>query len=388
MKPLSKTLCVSLCVVLLLAVSLVTPTMARYSNTASTATPYGDGDGFLNGQTLSAAPSVYDFGVYTRGVDAGTFTHTVRVVDAALTSGILRFSWDDTTRVNRDIAVHIDSAYYSSVQNSGYVDYTVAAADGVLEIPFSLLFSSPAPRTATLDVSFYPDGSDEPTLFARYLLAVVDEETEGTTPTFVAEHTAFLSDALLMATVTTPESGVWLSPADGTFAAGTRYCAVTCADGAVLVRDSAIYLPRTADTAKVYVDLSATLSGTRPVTLRVAASDTAYSDTACVPAAQPALTVSLSDTAGLLSAQRPLTVTLTACDSLQDFDWQIFRREGDDLLPVTVGEHLTVTAAQNALTLATPDGAQPAGTYLLVVTQYYQDYPVSETPIWFFIDYR
>ena len=388
MKPLSKVLCVGLCVVLLLAVSLVTPAMARYSKTAYTATLYGDGDGFLYGQTLCATPFVYDFGVYTRGADDSTFTHTVRVVDTALTSGILRFSWDDTTRVNKDISVEIDSEYYTSVQNSGYFDYTVAAENGVLEIPFSLLFSSPAPRTATLDVSFYPDGSDEPTLFARYLLTVVDEETTAAAPAFVAEHTSFLSDTLLMATVTTPENGVWLSPADGTFAAGTRYCTASSANGAVLVRDSAIYLPRTADTASVYVDLSATMRDTRPVSLRVAASDTAYSDTACTPAAHSALSVSLSDAAGVLSAQRPLTVTLTAASALQNFNWQVFRRVDDALIPVTVGEHFTVTAAQNTLTLAAPDGTQPAGTYLLVVTQYHNDYPVLETPIWFFIDYR
>ena len=388
MKPLSKALCVSVCVVLVLAVSLITPTMARYSNTTYTATAYGNGDSFLNKQTLSATPTVYDFGVYTRSVDVGTFAHTVRVVDADLTSGILRFSWDDTTRLHKDIAVYIDSEHYTSVQNSGYFDYTVSAVNGVLEIPFSLMFSSPTPRTATLDVSFYPDGSDEPTLFARYLLAVVDEDADGESPAFVSADTAFLSDSLLMATVTTPEDGVWLSFADGSFAAGTRYCTASCADGATLVRDSAIYLPRTADTASVYVDLSAAMTDARPVSLRVATSDTAYSDTTCTPAADAALTVSLSDTAGILSAQRPLTVTLSASATLQDSDWQVFRRVGDNLLPVAVGTHFTVTAEGNTLTLTTPDGAQPAGTYLLAVTQYYHGYPVLKTPIWFFIDYR
>jgi hypothetical protein len=100
------------------------------------------------------------------------------------------------------------------------------------------------------------------------------------------------------------------------------------------------------------------------------------------------LTVSLSDAAGIVSAQHPLTVILTSCAALQDIDWQIFRRVGDQLMPVTVGTHLTVTASQNILTLATPNGTQPSGTYLLLITQYYNDYPVLETPIWFFIDYR
>lgn len=387
MKPLGKALYVSLCVVLLLAVSLVTPTMARYSNTAYTAILYGDEHFFLSDQTLTPTAAIYDFGIYTQGMEDSTFTHTVRVVDTEPVSGVLRFAWDETTQMNKDIGIDIDIKYYVSMQSSGYSDYAVAAEDGVLEVPFSLLISSPTPRSATLDVSFYPDGSDEPTLFARYLLAVVDKGAERVAPTFVAEHTTFLSDRLLTATVTTPEDGVWLSPDGGTFAAGTRYFTAACADGAVLVRDSALYLPRVADTASVCVDLSATVSGTRPVTLRVAASNTAYSDTTCTPAA-PALTVSLSDSAGVLSAQRPLTVTLTAASALQNFHWQVFRRVDDDLLPVTVGEHFTVTAEGDTLTLATPDGAQPAGTYLLLVKQYYKDYPVLETPIWFFIDYR
>ena len=387
MKPLSKALCVSLCIVLLLAVSLIAPTMARYANTDYTATQYGEG--FLKHETLSATTEVYDFGIYTRGIDDTAFTHTVRVVDAVPVAGVLRFAWDDTTRMSKDIAVHIDSEHYTSVQNSGYFDYFVSASDGVLEIPFSLLFSSPSPRQVTLDVSFYPDGADEPTLFARYLLAVVDEDAVGTAPSFVSADTAYLSDSLLMATVTTPadSTGVWLSPTGGLFAAGTRYCAASCADGATLLRDSAIYLPRTADTSFVYVDLSAAVND-RPSSLRVAVADALYSDMLCTPLDSASLTVSLSDAAGVLSAQRPLTVTLTACAALQDSDGQVFRRVGDNLLPVTVGDHFTVTAEGNTFTLATPDGAQPAGTYLLVVTQYYHGYPVTKTPIWFFIDYR
>ena len=169
MKPLSKALCVSLCVVLLLAVSLVTPTMARYTNTVHIATPYGEG--LSTAQTLSTTAAVYDFGIYTVGMSDEDFAHTVRVIDTVPVSGVLRFSWDDTTLLHKDIAVLVDSEHYISVQNSGYVDYTVSSSSNVLEMPFSLLISSPEPRQATLDVSFYPDGSDEPTLFARYLLA-------------------------------------------------------------------------------------------------------------------------------------------------------------------------------------------------------------------------
>ena len=388
MKPLSKALCVSLCVVLLLAVSLVTPAMARYTNTVHIATPYGEG--LSTAQTLSTTAAVYDFGIYTVGMSDEDFAHTVRVIDTVPVSGVLRFSWDDTTLLHKDIAVLVDSKHYISVQNSGYVDYTVSSSSNVLEMPFSLLISSPEPRQATLDVSFYPDGSDEPTLFARYLLAVVEEGAVGTAPSFVADATAFLSDSLLMATVTTPDDvpGVWLSPADGVFAAGTRYCTASCANGATLLRDSAIYLPRTADTACAYVDLSAVTMDAQPLPMRVAASDTLHGDIECTPLGSASLTVELSDSAGVLSAQQPLTITLTPASALPNTDWQIFRRQGDAMIPVTVGAHLTVTSEGNVLTLATPGGAQPAGTYLLLVTQYYNDYPVTKTPIWFFIDYR
>lgn len=403
MKPLSRAVCVSLCAVLLLAASMIAPTMARYSNTTYVATQYG---GKSSDGTLSATTKFYDFGIYTHGVDAATFAHTVRVVDTAPVSGVLRFAWDDATRLNKDIAVFVDSEHYISVQNSGYFDYSVSSSDNVLEMPFSLLFSSPEPRQVTLDVSFYPDGADEATLFARYFLAVVDEEAVGSTPSFVSADTAFLSDSFLMATVTTPAdvAGVWLSTADGVFAAGTCYCTASCADGATLLRDSAIYLPRTAETASVCVDLSVAKIDTQALTMRVAASDTRYSDKVCTPVSASALTVSLSDAAGILSADRPLVVTLTPSAPLQDSDWshrndsaadlswQLFRRQGDEMVPITEGAHLTVTTAQTqsggTLTLATPGGEQPAGTYLLMVTQYYHGYLVSKTPIWFFIDYR
>lgn len=399
MKPKGKAVWVSLCAVTaVLACSLITPTYARYANVAHSAVVYGDTDPLV-GFTLSADTEEYDFGVYDSDADPSEFTHTLRIVGETAVSGVLRFSWDDTTRVNKDLAVHIDHDYYTSVQNSGYTDYTVSAADGDLQIPFSVMFSSPAPRLAVLDVSWYPEGSDEPTRFARYRLAVADEDAVGDVPAFVAAETAYLSDRLLQVAVTTPAAyaGVQVTSADGVFAAGTRYCSAACPDGATLLRDSALFVPREGDTARVYVDTA------RPVTtLRVAASDTLYSDRAIAGSTEAALTVSLSDAAGILSAAQPLTVTLTEGASLRDGDWshtgdtvdltwQMWRREDGTMHSVTTGEHLAITAAQNdaggTLTLTT-DGKQPAGTYLLLVTQYYHGYPVLKTPIWVFIDYR
>mgnify|MGYP003301255154 CR=1 FL=1 len=367
---------------------------------------YGCTDALL-GETLSADTKIYDFGVYNRDVDVGEFTHTVRIRHGAPVSGVLRFSWDDTTCINKDISVYIDSRYYTAVQNSGYTDYTVSAVNGDLQIPFSLMFSSPAARVAVLNVSWYPNEGNEPTLFARYLLTVSAEDAKGSTPTFVAKNTAFLTDRLLQVEVTTPadHTGVLLAPTDGTFAAGTRYCNATCANGTTLLRDSVLFVPREGDSTRLYLDLSAHLWDNSPLRLSVGTSDT-FSDTlSCTPPANtPALTVALSNSGSIVTADEPLTITLTEAAALRDSNWsqsgntpaditwQIWRREGDTLRSVTVGASLTATAEQSAdggtITVAAPNGAQPAGSYVLVVTQRYHDYPVLETPIWFFIDYR
>lgn len=399
MKPMGKSVWVSLCAVAaVLACSLVTPTYARYANVAHSMVTYGNTD-LRENMSLSADTEEYDFGVYDGDADRSEFAHTLRITGDAPVEGILRFSWDDTTRANKDMAVYIDSAYYTSVQNSGYADYTVSAADGDLQIPFSVMFSSPSPRVAVLNVSWYPEGEDEPTLFARYRLAVADEDADGDIPAFVAAETAYVNNRLLQVAVTTPAvyAGVQLTPADGVFAAGTRYFSDTCPKGATLLRDSALFVPREGDTARVYVDTKQSVTA-----LRVAASDTLYSDVTMPSTVEAALTVSLSNAAGLLSTTQPLTITLTEGASMRDgnwshtgdpadLTWQMWRREDGTLHPVAVGEHLAVTAAQNesggTLTVTT-DGKQPAGTYLLLVTQYYQGYPVLKTPIWFFIDYR
>ena len=399
MKPMGKAVWVSLCAVAaVLACSLITPTYARYANVAHSAVACGDPDPLL-GATLSAATEEYDFGVYDSDADQAEFAHVLCIPGTAPVTGVLRFSWDDTTRANKDLAVYIDSNYYTAVQNSGYTDYTVSAADGDLQIPFSVMFSSPAPRVAVLDVSWYPEGGDEPTLFARYRLAVADEDADGDLPAFVAAETAWLSDRLLQVAVTTPATcaGVQLTPADGVFAAGTRYCSAACPEGATLLRDSALFVPREGDTARVYVDTVQSVAA-----LRVAVSDTLYRDKTVPASTEEALAVSLSNAAGILSATQPLTVTLTEGSSWRDGDWshvgdtvdltfQMWRREDGAMHPIETGEHLAVTTAQNAaggtLTLTT-DGKQPAGTYLLLVTQYYYGYPVLKTPVWVFIDYR
>lgn len=407
MKRIGSILLVALCAAVAVTALVITPAFARYSNVASVVTQYGHLGTSPLGQTLSPQSTVYDFGIWNREANEDTFTHTVRVVDASIT-GTLRFSWDTATTLAKDVAVHVDPAYYTAMQNSGYTDYTVTAVDGDVVVPFSLILSSPtADRVATLEVSWYPEGADEPTLFAYYLLALDAAESEGTTPSFVAEDTAFLTDRLMQVTVATPSDsdGVWLAPADGGFAAGTRYCSGSYPRGVTLLRESALYVGRGGDTAVLLLDLSAHLTDNEPLALSVGVSDTVFTTLFRTPLADAKpLTVSLSDAAGVLSAARPLTVSLTETATFRDSDWaktgntpadlrwQILRREGDTLHPVDAGEEITVTVAQTksggTLTIAAPNGDAPAGTYLLMITQYYQGYPVLETPIWFFIDYR
>lgn len=407
MKPLRRTWLMGLCAVTVVAsLLLITPSFARYRNTASTAVTYGRTD-TLFGQTLSADTEMYDFGVYDHGVDTSEFAHTVRIRHSAPLSGVLRFSWDDTTRANKDIAVYIDSCYYTAVQNSGYTDYTVAALDGDLQIPFSLIFASPVARVAVLDVSWYPDESDEPTLFSRYLLTVSGGNVTSAIPTFVEENTVFLTNRLLQVEVSIPAhyAGVLMTPADNTFSAGIRYYNDVCPNGATLLRDSALFVPRQGDSTRLYVDLSAHLSNNTPVSLRVGVSDIWCDTLSCTPLANTeAFTVSLNNDVGIVTATEPLVITLTQPVAMRDSDWshtgntpadvtwQILRREGSALQPVKVGQSLTVTVSQSAngamLTLAAPHGTQSAGTYVLVLTQYYYGYPVLEIPVWFFIDYR
>lgn len=410
MKLLNRLLTLGLCVAVTVTVlSLFTPAFARYSNVASTAAVYGYTGLSPVEQTMSPDTAVYDFGIYSSDADRTAFTHTVRICEDGPVEGVLRFYWDETTRTNKDILVYIENGYYTSMSSSGYTDYTVSAADGNLQVPFSLLFPSASlatDRVAELEVSWYPADGDEPTLFARYLLTV-PADSEGTAPVFVAEDSAFLTDRLLRVAVTTPadHTGVLLAPADGTFAVGTRCFWDAYPHGVTLLRESAVFIPREGDSIRLLMDLSAHLSDDSPVSLTVGVSDTVSDTLTCAPltSVKP-LTVAMSDAVGLVTASEPLTVTLTEAASFRDSDWsrtgdtpgdltwQVQRYAEGALHPVAVEEDLSVTATQTesggTFTVSSLDGAALPGTYLLTVTQYYYDYPVLETPIWIFIDYR
>ena len=409
MKLWGKALLMGLCVaVTATAVSLFSPTYARYNNVASTAVRYDSSSATMEHTTLSADTAVYDFGVWTPDADEMTFEHTLRIADTQPISGVMRFSWDDTTRGLRDMAVYIESEYYTAEQNSGYTDYTVSAADGDLELPFALIFATPTTqRVATLDVSWYPDGSAEPTLYARYLLAVVPENsTSVTAPAFVEGDTRFMTNRLLQVAVTTPadSDGVQIAPTEGAFTADTRYYNDIYPQGVTLVRDSAVYVTRKGDSSRLLMDLSSHLTDNTPVSLTVGVSDALQSTLSRTPVADTAPLSVSADNAAFVVSTTPLTITLTEAAGLRDSNWSsvgnsptdltwtVQRRAGNTLVPVTVGENLTVTVTQTEsggiLTVSAPDGKQAPGTYLLTVTQTYHDYPVFETPIWFFIDYR
>lgn len=411
MKPLNRLFLLGLCAaVSLTALSLFAPAFARYSNAASSTAVYGDTALSPAGQTMFPHTGVYDFGVYSRNADRSEFSHTVRICEDGPVSGTLRFYWDEITRTQKDVMVYIENDYYTSMSSSGYTDYTVSAADGNLQIPFSLLFTAAFPtadRVAQLEVSWYPADGDEPTLFARYLLTVNTAAAEGAAPAFIAADTAFLTDRLLQVAVTTPaeHTGVFLADANGTFAAGTRYFGDAYPHGVTLVRDSAVYLPREGDSTRLLMDLSAHLSDDSPVSLTVGVSDALQSTLSCTPltAVKP-LTVTTDDASGLVTGQKTLTVTLTEAATFRDSDWshtgdtpndltwQVRRYADGGLQPIAVGEDLTLTVTQTAnggtFKIAAPDGLASPGTYLLTVTQSYYGYPVLETPVWFFIDYR
>lgn len=396
MKQTCKATCVGLLTVVALTACVVLtifPAYARYSNTVSTAVTYGDADAFFDRtrETLSIDTAEYDFGCLDDS--AASPAHTLRLTNVPEGKGILRFSFDEVTRTAKDVAVYIDSAYYTAVQSGSY---SVAPVDGVLEIPFSLLFtlSSGVERIAVLDVSWYPAGSDIPTHFARYRMALLAADPVGEEiPTFDA---ICLADGLLQATINTPAEyyGVRLAlgnSIEDAFPANTRYFTDTCPEGITLLRDSALYLPYQEKTTQLLLRL-AVKEVAVPTILTVGVSENNSRSLSVGLSTSPALTVSLGNPAAVVSATSPLTLTITEAPTLQDtaLTWRLCRRVGDTLLPVTTGDGLNVIAdgASGTLTIDASTGTQPAGTYLLVITQTYCGSPVCEMPIWFFIDYR
>ena len=375
-----RTACVALCAVITVAACvLISPAFARYSNSTSTDVVVGNPSAVAE-QTMSADTMVYDFGICNQNADAEEFSHTLRILDDAPLSGFLKFSFDHDSL--GDVAVLVDHAYYTQERDGGYL---VSASDGDLQVPFSLMFSSvpTTDRVAVLDVSWYPNDGDEPTLFATYLVALAPSAEGAGDTTFLGGDTALLTPSTVAAQITVPadRTGVLLAQGDtldATFTAGTRYFTKTYPQGVTLLRDSALYLT---STDMVLLNIPATDS----VTLTAGVSETWKNSKTNLTPQAASLTASCDGTA-VVSASQPLAVSLNA--DAADLTWHVHRYSGGVLTPVDLGTDLTVTASDHTLTVAAPTGKQPAGTYRLTVTRTYFGYPVEETTLWFFIDYR
>lgn len=381
-----RTACVALCAVITVAAcALISPSFARYSNSTSTDVVVGDPSAVAE-QTMSAVPdaAVYDFGICDQGVNVEEFSHTLRILDDAPLSGFLKFSFDPDSV--DDVTVLIDHAYYAQERNGGYL---VSASDGDLQIPFSLIFSSPITATdcvVTLNVSWYPNDGTEPTLFATYLVTLAPDTVGEGDAAFLGGDTAMLTPSTVAAQVTVPadRTGVLLAQGDtldAPFTAGTRYFTKAYSQGVTLLRDSPLYLTHDGSTETVLLNIPATDS----VNLTAGVSETWKNSKTNLTPQAASLTASCSGTA-VVSASRPLAVSLNA--DAAGLTWHVHRYSGGTLTPVTIGTDLTVTASDHTLTVAAPTGKQPAGAYRLTVTRNHSGYPVEETTLWFFIDYR
>lgn len=379
---LSRAACVGLCAVLAVACTLISPAFARYSNSDSIEVVFGDSSAVLE-QTMAdpTADAVYDFGVYD-GLSQEPFTHTLCICDDAPLSGFLRFDFDAASPRGA-VAVWIEPQYYTQQRDGGYV---VSASDGNLQIPFELMFSSPLTATdcvVTLNVSWYPNDGTEPTLFATYLVTLAPDTVGEGDAAVLGGDTAMLTDSSVAAQVTVPadRTGVLLAQGtslDGAFAAGTRYFTQAYPQGVTLLRDSALYVTHDG-TETVLLDISDSSS----VTLTAGVSD-AWCDTRTLTPQAAGLTASCDET--VVSASRAVTVTLNT--DAADLTWRIDRYRGGALIPLTTGADLTVTPSGQTLTVEAPTGQLPAGAYRLTVTRTHLGYPVEETFVWFFIDYR
>lgn len=401
-----------LLVVSLLVLTLFTihPIYARYKNTTHTSAVFGY-ETVPIASTLTADTAVYDFGCWNEA-NSAEFADTIHLYGAGALSGTLRLQLDTVSAINAEIVVLADGAYDSSNINSGYSDYRLSAADGHIVFPFYLLFGSrvTTDRVATLDVSWYPDGSNEPTLFAHYFWAMNPLTDAAASNVYFSSAPALVSPTLLRASLYTPaqDFGVMLglgSTCSAPFARGTRYYIPTYPQGVTLLRDSPLCLERQADVSTILMNLSAHTAShsTFSVTAGVSATAGQTASVSTAGASVP-LSVSLSDPAGVVSMENSLTVTLSTPAPFTDgawnaagseaaqLTWQLQRLSDGVYTPISPDAHLTMAVQQTAdggtLTIGAPTGIQPAGTYRLILTMTYDGYVIAHTKVDFFIDYR
>ncbi len=356
--------------------------------------------------TLTADKKIYDFGCWQLG-QTGGFAHTVILEQNEPLQGTLRFVWDVETVDKADITA-LPTGEYSG---SGGV-YTINEADGRLEFPFALFFSSTTRcGSAYLDVELIPQGQTAATASARYLVMLnpysVGQSVGNAVPA-VSNNTAFLTDRLMRLCALAPGScgGVVLAAGANvtdTFAAGTVYYNNAHPRGVTLVQDSVLYLPANQE-GMVDAVIAWPQTPAQQVQLAVGVSQTNFTLTRQTPAAATAAIELSAKGTPVVSRTGGATITLQVPDTLPDsqwntqngsvaeLTWQVQRLQGGQFTDVACGTDLVAavmqTATEGTITVTAPTGRQPAGTYRLKCTQHYNGCSIATAETWFFIDYR
>ncbi len=399
-------LCVAICVVvaLITLVNGIGVAYGRYNRVAFSSVVCGAPQ--ADASTLTSDKRIYDFGCWQLG-QTGGFAHSVVLEQGEPLQGTLRFVWDAETRSKADITA-LPTGEHSG---SGGV-YTVNEADGRLEFPFALFFSSTTRcGSAYLDVEFIPQGAEAAIASARYLVMLnpysVGQSVGNAVPA-VSNNTAFLTNGLMRLCALAPGSCSGVTVAAGetvtdAFAAGTVYYHALYPNGVTLLQDSVLYLPANQE-GMVDAVIAWPQPPAQQVQIAVGVSQTNFTITRQTPTAATTAIELLAQSTPVVSRTGAATFTLQVPDTLPDsqwntqngsvaeLTWQVQRLQGGQFTDVACGADLvaavTQTATGGTITITAPTGRQPAGTYRLKCTQRYNGCSIAAAEVWFFIDYR
>ncbi len=398
--------CVVICVVLALVTALngIGVAYGRYNRVAFSSAVCGTPQ--AEASTLTSEKKIFDFGCWQIGQTDG-FSHTVVLEQSEPLQGTLRFVWDEVTASRADILVlHTDGL----VGVGG--EYTVNEADGRLEFPFSLFFSSTTRcGNAYVDVEFIPQGARQAAASARYLVMLNPYDlgaSVGNAVPAVSNNTAFLTNRILRLCVLAPGScnGVLLSAGSNVsdaFAVGTAYYNTHYPQGVTVIKNSILYLPAGQD-GMVDTVIKWPEPPAEQVQLTVGATQTNTTLIRQTPAAYTSAVEVSAQGVPVVSRTQGVTATVHLPDTLPDnawnnndggisqLTWQVQRLQDGRFLDVDCGTDLVArvmqTAIEGNITLTAPTGQQLAGTYRLKCTQIYNGYAIASAYTWFFIDYR
>ncbi len=395
-------LAVSAIAVLACAINSIGVTQGRFNKSAIYSTVCGKES--IDNSTLSEEKEIFDFGVWKVG-NSETFSHTVILEGEAKLKGKLRFTWDDETKQNKDIAVVPEGSFSGSID-----EYEIDEADKKLEFPFSLVFS-PTQRIgfAYFDVEWIPEGSSKALLSSRYLITLnPDAISNDDNISYLEENTNFISKNLLQFSINCSNAeGILLSPGSSIlnqFESGLVYYTQSYTQGIKLIKNSILYLPKgSQDNLSGIIDLK-TQSFDSSFKLAAGTSFSNYITTSQTPTDTAALSVKLSGKEPILSHTNPIKFVIKEDSKLVDnkwnskgsdkaeIIWKVQRLSNGNFESVKTSKDFVVSVSQNEtggkLIISAPTGNQVAGTYRLVVSQTYKDYLLTKKTITFYIDYR